>query len=57
MVEYAILVAHNTANSFSLVAGDIRSWASRLDWGVLFYAVVFLVLVRVAYGAFARPRF
>lgn len=48
MVEYAILVAHNSASLFSVVAGDVSSWASRLDSGAL---------LRVAFGAFTRSRF
>jgi hypothetical protein len=57
MVEYAILVAHNTAGTFKLVAGDVSSWASRLDWDALVYVLLAFVLFRVAFGAFTRPRF
>jgi len=57
MVEYAMLVAHNTAGTFRLVAGDVSSWASRLDWGVLVYVLLAFVLLRVVFGAFTRPRF
>ena len=57
MVEYAILVAHNTAGTFRLVAGDVSSWASRLDWDALVYVLLAFVLFRVALGAFTRPRF
>jgi hypothetical protein len=57
MVEYAILVAHNTAGTFRLVAGDVSSWVSRLDWDALVYVLLAFVLFRVALGAFTRPRF
>jgi hypothetical protein len=56
MVEYAILVAHNSASIFSRVASDVSSWSSRLDWGALLYALLGLVLLRAVFGAFSRPR-
>jgi hypothetical protein len=52
MVEYAILVAHNSATFMSGVGGDVLSWASRLDWIMLGYAAGGLVLLRLAFVAF-----
>jgi hypothetical protein len=56
MVEYAVLVAHNAAGSFNLLAQDVSSWFSRLDESALVYAVLGLVLVRVVFGALVRSR-
>lgn len=56
MVEYAILVAHNSATFMGGVGGDVLSWASRLDWTMLGYAAAGLVLLRLAFGAFRTTR-
>jgi len=56
MVEYAILVAHNSATFMSGVGGDVLSWASRLDWAMLGYAAAGLVLLRLAFGAIKPTR-
>jgi len=56
MVEYAILVAHNSASFMGGVGNDVLSWASRLDWIMLGYAVAGLVLLRLAFGAFRPTR-
>jgi hypothetical protein len=56
MVEYAILVAHNSATFMSGVSGDVLSWASRLDWGMLGYAAAGLVLLRLAFGVIKPTR-
>ncbi|HEV2086584.1 MAG TPA: hypothetical protein VGR09_16035 [Gemmatimonadales bacterium] len=56
MVEYALLVAHNSASFMSGVGNDVFSWASRLDWRMLGYAAAGLVLLRLAFGAFKPTR-
>ena len=54
MVEYALLLAHNSSSLLSGVTGDVVSWASRLNWTMLAYAAAALLLLRLAFGAF-RP--
>jgi hypothetical protein len=56
MVEYAVLIAHNSATFMSGVGGDVLSWASRLDWSMLGYAAAGLVLLRLGFGAFRPTR-
>jgi cytochrome b len=56
MVEYAILVAHNSATFMSGVGGDLLSWASRLDWSMLGYVAAGLVLLRLAFGVIKPTR-
>jgi hypothetical protein len=56
MVEYALLLAHNSGSLVSGVGGDVLSWASRLNWTMLAYAAAGLVLLRVAFGAFSPNR-
>jgi hypothetical protein len=56
MVEYAILVAHNTVGSFNLVSGEVSSLLSRLNWSAVVYGVLALATVRLLFGAFARSR-
>jgi hypothetical protein len=56
MVEYAVLVAHNSASFMSGVGSDVFSWASRLDWSMLGYAAAGLVLLRLAFGAIKPTR-
>jgi hypothetical protein len=53
MVEYAVLVAHTSIN---IIAGDVRSWFSRLDTGALAYVVLALVTLRIAAWAFKPTR-
>jgi hypothetical protein len=57
MVEYAVLVAHNTASNIGVVAGDALSWASTLDWYAIGYVGLALVLLRMAIRAFKPTRF
>ena len=54
MVEYAVLVAHNTTGFFNTVSGEAYSWASTLDWDKIGYAVLALAFLRLATWAF-RP--
>ena len=56
MVEYAVLVAHNSASFMGGVGNDVLSWASRLDWIMLGYAAAGLVLLRLAFVAFKTTR-
>jgi hypothetical protein len=56
MVEYAVLVAHNSASFMSGVGNDVLSWASRLDWSMLGYAAAGLILLRLAFGAIKPTR-
>jgi hypothetical protein len=56
MVEYAILVAHNTAGSFNLLSGEVSSFVSRLSWSAIIYAALTVATIRVLFGAFARSR-
>ena len=56
MVEYAVLLAHNSANFMSGVGNDVLSWASRLDWSMLVYVAAGLVLLRLAYGVIKPTR-
>jgi hypothetical protein len=57
MVEYAVLVAHNTVSNVGMVAGDALSWASTLDWYAIGYVTLALVLLRMAVRAFKPSRF
>jgi hypothetical protein len=56
MVEYAVLVAHNSADFMSGVGNDVLSWASRLDWTMLVYAAAGVVLLRLAFGVIKPTR-
>jgi hypothetical protein len=56
MVEYAILLAHNSADFMGGVGNDVLSWASRLSWSMLIYAAAGLVLLRLAFGAIKPTR-
>ena len=50
MVEYAVLVAHNSASFMSGVGNDVFSWASRLDWSMLGYVAAGLLFLRLVFG-------
>jgi predicted cobalt transporter CbtA len=54
MVEYALLLAHNSAAFFGGIGGDVFSWASGLNWGLLGYAAAGLVLLRMV-SSLLRP--
>jgi hypothetical protein len=56
MVEYAILVAHNTVGSFDLLSGEVSSLVSRLHWSAVVYGILAFVTIRVLFGTFARSR-
>jgi lipid-A-disaccharide synthase-like uncharacterized protein len=57
MVEYAVLVAHNTAGLFNILSNDASSWASRLNWEMIGYAAVALVSLRLVAWVFKPTRF
>lgn len=57
MVEYAVLVAQNTAGFFDVFRSDAYSWASRLNWEMIGYAVLALVSLRLVVWAFRPSRF
>jgi hypothetical protein len=57
MVEYAVLVAQNTAGLFNGFRSDAYSWASRLNWEMIGYAVLALVSLRLVVWAFRPSRF
>ena len=57
MVEYAVLVAHNTAAFFNILSNDANSWASRLNWEMIGYAAVALVSLRLVAWVFKPTRF
>jgi hypothetical protein len=52
MVEYALLLAGNSLNTFAISVG---SYLSGLDWGVLSYLLLALVALRIAFWAFRSP--
>jgi hypothetical protein len=56
MLEYAVLLAHNSADLMSGVGNDALSWASRLSWSMLIYAAAGLVLLRLAFGVIKPTR-
>jgi hypothetical protein len=56
MVEYAVLVAHTSADFMGGVGSDALSWASRLDWTMLGYAAAGLFLLWLAFGAIKPTR-
>jgi lipid-A-disaccharide synthase-like uncharacterized protein len=57
MVEYAVLVAHNTAAFFNILSNDANSWASRLNWEMIGYAAVALVSFRLVAWVLKPTRF
>jgi hypothetical protein len=57
MVEYAILVAQNTAGFFDVLSNDASSWASKLNWEMIGYAAVALVSLRLLAWAIKPSRF
>jgi hypothetical protein len=56
LVEYAVLLAQNSAHLMGGFGTDLRSWAGSLNWSVLGYVAAGLVLLRVAAAAFWPSR-
>ena len=52
MVEYALLLAHNTSNLLTLAGTDVVAWASGLNWARIALAFVGLVTLRMGIWAF-----
>ena len=52
MVEYALLLAHNTSNLLTLAGTDVVAWASGLNWARIALALVGLVTLRMGIWAF-----
>jgi hypothetical protein len=55
MVEYAMLVAESAFTSLGSFSRSAELWLSRLNWGVIGYAALGLVALRVAVWAF-KPK-
>jgi hypothetical protein len=52
MVEYAVLLAGTSLNSFSSLAAALGTWLTHLNWAALSYALLGLVALRIAFWAF-----
>ena len=47
MVEYAVLVAHNSMAVFGTFARTAEVWLSRVNWELVGYAALALVALRI----------
>lgn len=56
MVEYAVLLAHNSAELLGGLGNDVFSWASRVNWTLLGYAAAILVALRLLSRLFRPSR-
>jgi Flp pilus assembly pilin Flp len=56
MVEYALLLAHNSVGLMGGISGSVMSWSSRLDSHFLGYAIAGIILLQVASWAFTSKR-
>ena len=56
MVEYAILLAHNSAQFMGGLGDNVTAWVSRLNWTMLGYVAAGLILLRLAISAFGPSR-
>ena len=52
MVEYAILLAHNTTDILSMTGRDVLSWLSGLNWASIGIGALALLSLRMAIRAF-----
>jgi hypothetical protein len=52
MVEYALLLAHNTSSLLTVAGTDVVAWASGLNWARIALAFVGLVTLRMGIWAF-----
>jgi hypothetical protein len=52
MVEYAVLLAHNTSEIVGMTASDISAWLAGLNWARIGTAALALASVRVVIWAF-----
>lgn len=51
MVEYAVLLAHNTAGTLSVAGNNALSWASG-NWATIVIAALALISLRIGVYAF-----
>jgi hypothetical protein len=56
MVEYAVLLAHNSAELLGGLRNDVFSWASGVNWTLLGYAAAILVTLRLLSRLFRPSR-
>ena len=56
MVEYALLLAHNSVGLMGGVSANVMSWSSRLDSHFLGYGIAAIILLQVASWAFTSKR-
>ena len=52
MVEYAVLLAHNTFNVLGLTANDVSAMVAGLNWARIGVAMLALASLRVVIWAF-----
>lgn len=52
MVEYALLVASTSAQTFGALASNLSNRFDSLDWHMLVYVAIGLLFLRVASWAF-----
>ena len=52
MVEYALLLAHTSFASLGTLSRSAELWLSRVNWQVVGYAALALVVLRIASWAF-----
>jgi hypothetical protein len=53
MIEYALLIA---GNGFGTIASTVNAYFYRIDWAVVSYVLLALVVLRIAYWALTKPR-
>lgn len=56
MVEYAILLAHNSAQFMGGLGDNMRSWVSNLNWTLVASVAAGLLLLRLTFSAFGPSR-
>ena len=56
MVEYALLLAHNSVGLMGGISANVVSWSSRLDSHFLGYGIAGIILLQVAAWAFTSKR-
>jgi hypothetical protein len=54
MVEYAILLAHNTTNIFGMTGRDVLAWVEGLNWSMIAIGALGLISLRMTIRAFSR---
>lgn len=56
MVEYALLLAHNSVGLMGGISANVVSWSSRLDSHFLGYGIAGIILLQVASWASTSKR-